>query len=167
MSVCMSNAHSEVEIQSEKFFLRITMALVLVVGVPAFFSVVHAPTNLREEGLQIESSRGPASVVTSSETSQFAKAETLSFDCNKEWRGQELKATHLRIKAINCEGKAQVTNQSNGFTASLVYAKKAEFTTDFIDLVEGKNDLVISAIDSKGKKVQKNLRIDRVSTLSQ
>jgi hypothetical protein len=162
----------------EKRFLSMTAILIVLLGVPAVWSVVREPqtVTVKESSVGAETRRQPASVVTAQPTAQFrrnaihSKSVVLDYDC-KHKPNMEVDGTLLRLKGANSSclsdkwTEVSVTNHSNGFTASVIFLKNG-FTTDFIDLKEGDNDLEIHAKDDKGQAVSQKITVKRRSIAS-
>lgn len=161
----------------ESRFLMITMFLVVLIGAPAVYSVVKEPQLLLERNLAMESAqsedRKPASVVSllipdSEEkivkTQGITESVTLNLACDSG--SEEVKGTHVRFKGNSCASEEvkelSVVNMTNGFTASVIFTKGSAFTTDFIDLKDGENNLEISTVDSKGQKSTRSLVVKRL-----
>ncbi len=162
----------------EKRFLSITAILIVLLGVPAVWSVVREPqaVAVKESSVAPETHRQPASVVTAQPTAQsrrnaiHSKSVVLNYDC-KQAPSLEVDGTLLRLKGQNSSclndkwTDVSVTNHSNGFTAAVIFLKNG-FTTDFIDLKEGDNDLEIHAKDDKGQAISQKITVKRRSIAS-
>jgi hypothetical protein len=174
----------------EKRFLLITSFLIVLIGAPAVLSVVREPTSSKkttETGMEsltvatqasdlpVGGQRNPAAVpVRSLDTAPrnaiHSRSVVMDFDC-KQNGDLEVDGTLLRLKGqdFSCLNDkwtdVSITNHSNGFTAAVIFLKKG-FTTDFIDLKEGENNLEIQAKDDKGQQVTKKFTVKRRSIAS-
>lgn len=89
----------------------------------------------------------------------------MMLDCNLK-NEVVIDARFLRLKSknIQCfkEGlrSAKIENRTNGFTGSVLYFNSG-FTTDFIELSEGSNEIYFSAVDNKGRELAQTVRILR------
>jgi hypothetical protein len=99
-----------------------------------------------------------------------SKSVVMNYDCKKV-SDVEVDGTLLRLKGQDTACMSEtwtdisITNHTNGFTASVIFLKKG-FTTDFIDLNEGENQLEIQAKDDKGQKVSQRIKVKRRSIAS-
>ena len=167
----------------EKRFLLITSFLLILIGAPAVWSVVREPmvagtaVALKDEAADGFSARAPASVSSSAPKAMataivvknrkaiYSKSVVLNYDC-KQVQSTEVDGNLLRLKGMDdsCLNESwkdiSITNNSNGFTASVIFLKKG-FTTDFIDLKEGENQLEIHAKDEHGLAVTKKITVKR------
>jgi hypothetical protein len=89
----------------------------------------------------------------------------LNFDCEKADLFQEVQASFVRLVGTPCEQTEglEITNQSNGFSAAVIFTKGHHFTTDFIDLKEGENSLQIVSTQTDGSKVSQIFKVTRRS----
>ena len=149
----------------------ITFCLVTLLGGPAVYSVIQEPA---ERVTQPDPSDGrePASISKSnrpeklSQTGITSKSVVLDFTCEKRKSVQDVAGGLLRLRGSSCfkEGWKDftITNKTNGFTAAVIFLNHKKFTTDFIDLNEGVNELNIQAKDSKGETVTQTLNVRRL-----
>lgn len=151
----------------ESRFLTITAVLITFIGVPAFFSVMKDPTTETVKVYKVDQGRQPASIelheskYASPETAE--KVSTIQIDCQAPTDSQEVASSLVRLTGNNCgEGKEfQVTNQTNGYTASIVMLRNNQYTTDFIDLKEGPNQLEVVVQNENGQAQKKSFIIHR------
>jgi hypothetical protein len=173
----------------ERKFLVITSFLIVLIGTPAVLSVVSEPEASRSKSgveqlpvhavTKVELSKGPErqpataspdETETPKKNAIHSKSVVMDYDCKKV-SDVEVDGTLLRLKGqdTTCMNEnwtdISITNHTNGFTASVIFLKKG-FTTDFIDLNEGDNQLEIQAKDDKGQKVSQKLKIKRRSIAS-
>lgn len=154
---------------NESRFLVFTLFLVVLVGAPAVYSVVKDPQAAVERYEEASSDRAPASetkaiVEAPAKTKGVTESVTLNLECNVSEKS--VQGTHLRVTGDSCVKntikEVTVVNISNGFTASVIFTKGNAFTTDFIDLKDGENNLQISTVDSKGVKATRSLVVKRL-----
>ncbi len=154
-------------IKSESQFLLIMATLVILMSVPTVLSFLKAP---EAEALEVQKldSRAPASigtVVTSVKKTNPSSSSMslLNFDCKKKDFKEEVSANYVRLVGSPCKDAEdlEIINTSNGFSASVIFTKGHNFTTDFIDLKEGENNLEITETDAKGIKVSHNFKVTR------
>ncbi|PIS11327.1 MAG: hypothetical protein COT73_04625 [Bdellovibrio sp. CG10_big_fil_rev_8_21_14_0_10_47_8] len=159
----------------EQRFLSITLLLVAMLGVPALYSTMREPRAKTEVSLEegrLLSARTPASIMTEGavlpvRNSVKSKPLTLNYSCSDFEEDQEVDANLLRLRGPSCIQEMSITNQTNGFTASIISLKENGFTTDFIDLSPGENTLEIKGINSEGKVVQQFLKVHSRSPASE
>lgn len=158
----------------EQRFLILTFVVVALVGGPAVYSVMREPALRLQTELKVPVNRKPAQVShaeISNEVSEQtprnaikAKSVTLEMGCQRENQTQETDGTLLRLKSDCWKESAQkisVINKTNGFTAAVIETKSKGFTTDFIDLKEGDNNLEISGTDGAGLPILKLVIVKR------
>lgn len=178
----------------EKRFLLITSFMLILIGAPAVMSVVREPVLVLEEsagatgvgatassavaggqarGVASARSPSPSQTLKSESTHRNAiqsRSVVMEYEC-KKLRDAEVDGTLLRLKGQDetCLNEKwtdiSITNHSNGFTAAVIFLKKG-FTTDFIDLKEGDNNLEIQAKDDKGQTITKKFTVKRRSIAS-
>jgi len=155
----------------------ITGILVALIGGPAFFTLVREPVLETAKITKYDSSRAPASegaqvssVVLEKGTYHKTVSEKNAFvqlNCQDEnlveKSEQEVQASALRIAGFGCkkENSIQIRNQTNGFTAEVIFTQENQFTTDYIDLSVGQNDLEIISTQKDGTKINQKLKISR------
>jgi hypothetical protein len=163
--------------KTEAQFLAIMGVLVFVFGAPAFMSIVKGPeaiqptvlsTNLNtiQNGPAASTIRLPASEGVELGDSKVQKITIFEYDCNKPKTQNllnEVSAGYLRLSGKNClqSSELEVVNETNGFSAAIIFTNDKKLTTDFIDLQEGENKLLISSKSASGARVTEILRINR------
>lgn len=94
-----------------------------------------------------------------------SKSIVLDYECSSENKTVEVEASLLRLRGTDCLDEkwedVSVVNHSNGFTGSIIFLNDKKFTTDFIDLNEGENQLSIQAKNEKGQVISQKLTIQR------
>jgi hypothetical protein len=129
----------------------IAATLVLVIGVGAALRWTMS--------LDEKTERLPASVVTVSPidriTAQPLRSDrhmaVLDINCADHGERPQLqtKSAHVRILTRGCE-VVSVSNQTNGFEATVFPLGKNRVTTDHVSLAPGLNQIVIQSKDSPG-----------------
>ncbi|GIL16662.1 MAG: hypothetical protein BroJett040_04130 [Oligoflexia bacterium] len=161
----MRQSQQRAKIESQ--FLSITAVLVTLIGVPAFFSVMKDPTADVVRVYKVDSGRSPASIELAenkySQVEVSDKVSTLTVDCESQMDEQEVSSALVRFTGKGCsQGKEfQVVNQTNGFTASIVPLKNNQYTTDFIDLKEGVNQIEVVSHAEDGQPQKRSFVIHR------
>ncbi len=89
-----------------------------------------------------------------------------SFGCGKEFKfALPVREEFVRFKGSICGKKwkdvseISITNDSNGFTASVFGFNNSEYLTDLIKLNEGRNEILITYQGSKGLSEEKLILI--------
>ncbi len=122
----------------------------------------HSPSgNRRPAG----TATGPQSAGGAAETDAGSgQLATLDWNCAESKETPKLKGTHVRLKSKYCDKtespSVKIINQKNGYTAAVFLAAKG-FSTDFIDLDDGENQLLIEWKNPKGQKVQREFKVFR------
>lgn len=146
--------------KTEARFLMITCALVTLIGLPAFFSLFRESQVVQASEIKKSNDRSPASISPAAIAATFEKptVETIKINCAQPVEKIETSAHQIRLITVNCKNKmdlTSVTNQSNGFTAS-IFKSVEGLSTDFIDLNEGVNLFVLSTAAESDKHADKN-----------
>ncbi len=91
----------------------------------------------------------------------------LKVDCVQDRQTIITDSPRLRLYAANCGElkdvetlKSQIKNETNGFVATLFHPKDQLFTTDFINLNEGENKIVIHLQDGK-ESIERVIKVSR------
>lgn len=174
----MANGRQSAREKTESQFLLITGILVTLLGGPAFFSLVREPS---PEIIKVtkQESRSPASIDHGrsrellSETHQSGVREmnsVVQLHCSEntpqivaEKMQPQVQAATLRIAGVGCrkESNIAIQNKTNGFTAAVIFTQENQFTTDYINLNPGDNELELVSQFKGGKKVTQRLKINR------
>ena len=159
----------------EPKFLLVTLSLIILVGVPAMHSMMQMPTELvvGEEVIELSTGRSPASVDTQFKASNYeirntikAKSVTVDFNCKSKDKNfvQETDGNLFRLKSDACLNEkwkdVSIYNKTNGYTAAVIFVNRG-FTTDFMDLDEGENKLVVSGVNEHGQSIEHLLTVKR------
>lgn len=159
--------------KSENSFLTLTFLLVAGLSWPVannlFFSQPTKPVQKLKASASTPvavAGRGPANIATSPTAApalNFAKSLTADIGCKTEQSLGEVLGHHVRLTGSLClqDETLTVKNLTNGYTASLIFFKKKGFTTDFIDLSEGVNDIEITRVNSAGQLQTQNVKVNR------
>lgn len=152
---------------SDKRALQICAALVVALAAPVLWSWFGPPESVTEVVALTGSRalRGIASVTEAgaeaSKNGKFSRPITVEWDPSKAGFQREIDGTHLRLKGLLRGAKPDaITNRTNGFTAA-VFASGDSYSTDFIELKEGPNEITVQTQDSKGRKITKTLQVTR------
>lgn len=168
----MKKQSSREKIESQ--FLLITGVLLSLIGGPAFFNLVKEPV-LETAKITRQDSRTPANVNDTQEKTIYTenkkaiieKNAILKYNCEEELaddkKNQEVNSSQLRISGNGCKKQNQISisNKTNGFTAEIIFTKEGQFTTDYIDLSVGQNDLEVVSILKDGSQVKQNIKVSR------
>ncbi|MCE3009833.1 MAG: hypothetical protein LW875_04385 [Proteobacteria bacterium] len=166
----MAQSHKELK-NLEQQFLKVTFVFVTLLSIPTTWSIVSEP---QKEQNQATQGRQPASVGPTESATEAVKAlgqnVTADLGCNYELP-ESIDATHLRLVRSKCGQGAslkelEITNITNGFTASVVFLKQEKVTTDYIDLADGENLFLIKGTAADGSTFEKKLTIQRRSPAS-
>lgn len=84
-------------------------------------------------------------------------SKSIQTNCNFELP-EVIEANTVRLTGSSCKLESLV-NKTNGFTASLFVGSEKKWSTDFIYLSEGDNDLKIEYFDSKGQLKERSIKI--------
>lgn len=148
----------------EAKYLAATAAFAVALSLFSLKGILTVP-----DGLLVASTgeRGPASLVAGASPESAGAAgelETLTWDCRQKSEIPVVKSTHVRLKSKYCDRTTnpdvRIKNLANGYTASVFAAAKG-FSTDFIDLREGLNEISIEWKNAKGESVSHAFTIRR------
>jgi len=96
------------------------------------------------------------------------KVETFALNCLYDGAKINLTsaARQVRLKTDLCGhrldlDKSNMVNRTNGFEATLFQLEKGGFSSDYIDLVEGQNQIVVQLADAKGRTISAQVAISR------
>lgn len=157
--------------KAESRFLLLVGTFAILFGVPAVLSFLKAP-DVQSLSVQKLEARTPASVSTQEGDSQALltaavpasnSTSLIQYDCESTSLQEEVRGSYVRFTGLPCKNveDLEITNQTNGFSAAVIFTKGHKFTTDFIDLKEGENDLLINVVQSDGTKVAKTFKVVR------
>lgn len=156
----------------EQKFLLITAFLVALMGVQSIYSILREPQAVASEELKpqkvvqgVQTGRSPANAGPESKKNFRSKSVTVEYNCKGKDPVFEVEGSLLRLMGKGCLqsewAELSVTNESNGFTGSVIFMKDDKFTTDFIDLKEGDNKLSFKGKNEKGEAVVQNFTVKR------
>lgn len=148
----------------EAKFLAATAVFALALLVFSLKGILAPP----EAGLSSGTGeRGPASAGsggTAGLNGAAGELETLEWDCRDAKDVPVVKGSHVRLKSKYCDKtekpEVRIVNRANGYTASVFLAAKG-FSTDFIDLREGLNEISIEWTSAKGEPVRRAFHVRR------
>jgi|GEM_PF-1606587 len=160
--------------KSETQFLSVVALLVVLLGVPVVTSIgpssTHDQVVVRSHNLE-DQLRAPASESQNVEPAAGGLKKTpgrtnnlITLKCGVATTTHQVQSAHVRLQGGLCHNaKAlKVTNLTNGFSASIIMTGPNEFSTDFIDLQEGENELQVVHLNGTKEvlstKVQLHLR---------
>lgn len=165
----MAKRVSTVEEKARVVFSHFTLVLTLAFGAVTTLTLLEEPSRtFQPVVVASSSSRLPASLGTPA----FEKATaqpfmgTLSMNCSEN---SEVKASyeHVRIKGDTCLRAGEqlvstkVRNLSNGMTATVFHQGDRNFTTDYIALSSGENQLVVETTSQSGETRARHLLVQR------
>ena len=149
----------------------------MLVGGWILFSLMSEPNFDLEEGLV---SRAPSSVAPGSQGVQVGLRsgdsvrasgdvmETIALGCLRDGAKMDFKTAsrHVRIRGKICSGmgahvdKSSIINRANGFEATLFKMPEGEFSSDYIVLSDGANQILVRMQDASGKRTVADLSVD-------
>lgn len=148
--------------------------MVITVGLLGFFSTLillnDPPTNsdldvtppifeINSAKIFQATQRGIASTDTPS------VPNTIEIPCGAQDFSLETAFTRMRIKGENCVSKnsptTEIKNVSNGYVATVFHKKDYSFTTDYINLNEGRNEINLLFETPEGVTSQRTVIINR------
>lgn len=121
-----------------------------------------------------QGNREPAGVISlegslAQPESLTEKAVVLDIKCLKSNPPEPITslARQMRIKGLACQPGmgpltlSEVQNHANGYVATTFHLGPSQFTTDYIDLVKGSNQITIDLADGQGHHQQVELTVIR------
>ncbi len=157
----------------QRHFIFMTLSLVCILGGAAIYSLLRQPSKFDTRLATNTSSQRQPSSINPEELipqDQVAPVAGKSISVNLPCEVQSLSPTqgaHLRLLGQACgKGHKKTTdisiqNLTNGFTAQVIELKEQSYTTDYIDLVEGENQLLIQRKDQAGVVHEQKIQILR------
>jgi hypothetical protein len=163
--------------------LTFTTVLVLILGFWLWGSVFARPSRTlakidsRVGKNKVQSVRHPAAVspaiMAQPLSATPAKIETMALECLKDGQNvfKTTTARQLRLKMDLCHGRAanleksNVLNRSNGFEATLFQMEQGHVSSDYINLVDGENQIAMKFIDDKGRSISTTITVSRPAPL--
>ncbi len=137
--------------KSEAFPLFIICASVTLFGAVVVHSYSKPPENIMKV---VEVTRSPSSSKTTLRLEKVApKVKNFSLPCDVKSQ-LKISASQVRFAGPTCKKESEligVKNLTNGHLATVFETQPGHFTTDFIQIKKGKNDLVFSIRASNGK----------------
>lgn len=142
-------------------------ALVVVLGLVLALELTAPPGNetTRRYGIypNQEGSRSPASVpamdLSPSGILEPDRITTIQWDCSAPFKSKRLhNVTQVRISGKCLRDLKKITNNNNGYTAS-IFKFDQQFTTDYLSLEVGTNQLEFLVADSANDNFRQNFEI--------
>ena len=152
--------------KSEYQFLAVAGILVLLLGAPTVGSLLREPQPSVVVQSMSSGNRLPSSIGGEPQASSIGVSDSVStsleVSCNQQFE-QKVTAGHVRLTGVSCKGfqGLSITNQTNGFSAAVIFTKNKKFTTDFIDLKEGENLVELKSLAKDGTEKIQSLKIIR------
>jgi hypothetical protein len=151
----------------------VTVALVLFLGVFIYGSVMSSnPYAIVRE--PANGNRAPASVINLAPAVESAvkaatqkEAEVISLDCFNGSTPVALasKAKQIRLRGPVCGNReltnVEVINRTNGYVGTIFRTEKLKYSSDYIHLAAGANQILLSFTDSSGEQHVSELTISR------
>jgi len=144
-------------------FTRGLLVLVCILGITSILSLINEPLQTDVEEVtttdwQPQQARGVASMVQP--TAPNPISEVFEVDCSGSIQNFETTSSRIRLKGANCQtgpgiNTAQIKNSSNGFVATVFHQTPSSFTTDYINLSEGTNEIQLNFQNEKGNSERK------------
>lgn len=149
----------------ENKFIAVTTMLVCLLAFPTAHSLFF---DLVKHDLQSSSAPEILREIASPEPlskNNLLKPTVVDFNCGASFNEVvQVQATHLRLRGTACPFSTttmSIVNVNNGFKASVFKEGQGKFSTDFIDLVKGKNEIKIT-VENGGKSEEKSFHIERL-----
>jgi hypothetical protein len=158
------------ETKYETKFLIVTGLLIVALIIPIFFNLFVQEPQVYRQSVSKDlagSVRAIASLPpekTPADNSQLSAISSFDLQCgNKNVDSFEVKNTFIQVKGRNCtrgrEGSIEITNKSNGYSASVFTNLKEKYQTDFIPLRHGINEISIRYEVENGQEKETILRV--------
>ncbi|UOE99976.1 hypothetical protein [Bdellovibrio reynosensis] len=156
---------------TDTHFILLTLALVLVMAVPTFNTLVSNEEISEEDVLMVSTtlaSRTPASVPAVAPMKvESALSNLTAFDLSCPKPGLEaisVTGSFVQFQGKNClknykDGDVEIVNKSNGYTASVFSRGINKYQTDLIQLQKGENEIAIRYREGSGKAVEQIIRV--------
>lgn len=146
-------------------YLALSFSLVMLTGLLSVQGFFVEPKQLTAESSRVPAAVGVPPVAESSPGAGFVGGlDVFDWNCRDSKEAPSVRASYMRLKSKACSKQqlsvVDIKNVSNGFTATL-FPANGGFTTDFIDLVEGENEILVQLKDVKGALTQKVIKVRR------
>lgn len=112
-------------------------------------------------GRRPASSSSPVAEITSLDNQSRFKAVEFKLPCNSQTPSEQIEfkngVSQLRLSSdcLSYGESTKIINTTNGFSATVFQLSATTFTTDYIPLTVGRNELIISQNDGSGS-IRKN-----------
>jgi hypothetical protein len=104
-------------------------------------------------------------LMASDDTTVFTPDTMFEINCKDNDQKLETSSTRFRLKGQTCTDEAaalstQIQNRSNGYIATVFHRDPQSFTTDYINLNEGQNEIAVR-FDTNNGPIDKTITITR------
>lgn len=164
-------------------FLATTAFLVATIAVPTLASLlspemeerpalmVRSPEQKTREPASLPHLKGPKKEIVIEDSkkvlSNLLSSNMISYDlrcAGEKVTTYKVEGAYLQLKGKDCGRTSQmpkllITNQSNGFTASVFQLNAKEYQTDLIQLIEGENQILIQSQFPSGRIEEQVLHV--------
>lgn len=147
-------------------FSRFTLGLTIVFGGITTLTLVEAPSKTLNPlvsqttlGRSLASVAGPATQAAVQGVRQVA---TLAVGCDEE--KLKVNSQHVRLRGKSCQTSTHsisVKNSTNGYSATVFSQEGSGFTTDYLAMAPGENQIVIEEVATTGEKKSHTVVIQR------
>lgn len=158
--------------KARRTFAQILLLIISAVGLLSALLLLTDPPSTELSGVTglfamnsavMASQRGLASLEAA--RSQVPEAALLEINCTEMNQMLETASPRFRLKGPICVPQdlsvtsTKVSNKTNGYVAT-VFHHSSQFTTDYINLKEGRNDIDVKFLTEKGA-IQKTITVIR------
>ena len=107
-------------------------------------------------------------LIASEDPNTFTPDAMFEINCKDDDQKLETSSTRFRLRGRACTDEAaalstQIQNRSNGYIATVFHRDPQSFTTDYINLNEGQNEIAVR-FDTHGGPIDKTITITRSPT---
>ncbi|MDZ4678084.1 MAG: hypothetical protein SGI74_11330 [Oligoflexia bacterium] len=148
-------------------FTKILLMAVSALGISSTALLITDPPPPEIQNADIFSTNG-STLRTIASVDTTPEYETLfDFTCGDNTKELETFSPRFRLKGENCAVEdsqpitTQIRNKTNGYVATVFHRAPLNFTTDYINLKEGKNEIDVRFETNKGT-VEKSLTVTRL-----
>jgi hypothetical protein len=128
-----------------------------------------APSDLNPSLFNVNfQSHAGSRLIASTETVSYSPDTMFEINCQDIDQKLETSSTRFRLKGQACTDESaalstQIQNKSNGYIATVFHRDPQSFTTDYINLNEGVNEIAVR-FDTSGGPIDKTITIVRSPT---
>jgi len=154
--------------QSDSRFLTLTGTVVVTLGLPVLISLLQNAKQDVVVSPAVATGRTPASEQSVVPSTKLG-VEVIELGCGDKEVTQSVDSSRIRIRGKDCKNQSDLSieNSTSGYLASIVEHRPGEFTTDYIDLAVGENQIHVQAKDERGNLLSKVLKLSRRAPASQ